>query len=176
MIAIPLGLRAKPENQGWAVVDDVDADLAGLRWCVKRGHNTIYAIHFCPLDANGKQEKIYIHRLILGRILGRPLAKGEHVDHIDRDGCDNRRSNLRLATNSQNMGNQVSRTGTSKYKGVSWHKAKAKWHAYIRLDGRTRHLSYFTDEAAAARAYDEAARELFGEFARKNFPQEVRDA
>jgi len=58
---------------------------------------------------------------------------------------------------------------SSKYKGVAWHKRRGKWQAYIKIGDKIRHLGVFTDELAAARAYDIAARQHFGEFARPNF-------
>ena len=60
-------------------------------------------------------------------------------------------------------------SATSKFKGVHWHKGSRKWAAAIRFNNQTTHLGYFTDEAAAARAYDEAARRLHGDFAALNF-------
>lgn len=107
--------------------------------------------------------EILMHRFILN------VPEGKQVDHINGDGLDNRRCNLRICVPSQNMMNQTNfRGGTSKFKGVSWYKAGEKWRAYINKDGRQISLGYFEDEKQAARAYDEAAAELFGEFAYLN--------
>lgn len=86
------------------------------------------------------------------------------VDHINHDGLDNRRSNLRPATTKQNVRNSRSRPGSSQYKGVDLFRG-VKWRATIRVDGKKKHLGLFVDEKDAARAYNKAALELFGEFA-----------
>ena len=149
-----------------AIVDEEDADLALLNWYCANG----YAVRRTPGD-NGKL--IWMHRVILARILRRELRPGEQVDHINGDKTDNRRENLRLATNAQNGANKSKQKGTSsEYKGVCWHKATKKWRAQIGVDWKLIHLGYFTDEMDAASAYDEAAMEYFGEFAKLNFPIE----
>lgn len=91
------------------------------------------------------------------------------VDHVNGNGLDNRRSNLRLATNQQNQANSQKKTpATSRFKGVSWSKTKQKWRAYICPARKYIHLGYFTSEEEAARAYDTAASKIFGDFARPN--------
>lgn len=111
---------------------------------------------------------VYMHRLIIG------AGPRDYVDHINGDGLDNRRINLRLATPSQNSANRAGdnrKAGvTSVYKGVSWNKTKNKWAAYIHVSGKTRSLGAYVDELDAARAYDKAAAETWGEFARLNLP------
>jgi hypothetical protein len=95
---------------------------------------------------------------------------GLEVDHINHDKLDNRRCNLRIVTRQQNNQNtrpKTSSTRTSAYKGV--HLAKGKWRASIHTNGTTRQLGTFTDEVAAAKAYDQAARYYFGEYAYLNF-------
>ena len=150
-----------------AIVDEEDADLALLNWYCANG----YAVRRTPGDSR-KFERM--HRVILERKLGRKLRPGEEVDHINGDKTDNRRENLRLATNAQNCANQGKPKGTysSEYKGVHWNKQNKKWRARIMVDGKLIHLGYFTDEMDAASAYDEAAMEYFGEFAKLNFPIE----
>jgi len=84
---------------------------------------------------------------------------------------NNTRDNLRICTRAQNVQNQrVGTRNTSGFKGVSWQKCANKWIAYIKQGNKRRHLGLFTDVADAARAYDKAARELFGDFACLNFP------
>ena len=104
-----------------------------------------------------------MHRLIMQAI------DGQYVDHINGDGLDNRRENLRICTHAQNMQNQMPvRLGTSKYKGVSWDKVAKKWAAHINLDGKPKKLGRFVAEEDAAKAYDSAAIEHYGEYARPN--------
>lgn len=108
-----------------------------------------------------------MHREILGL-----MPEDPDVDHRDGEGLNNRRSNLRLVTNSQNNMNSQCRWGAlSKYKGVSWHKRREKWQGRIKLNGKEIYLGYFDNEKKAARAYDEAAKKHFGEFARLNFSE-----
>ena len=100
------------------------------------------------------------------------------VDHKDRNPLNNQKSNLRLCTDAQNQQNKKKSEGTSsKYKGVYFRKYNKKWQAYIGFQdifggkGRTQ-LGTFSIEEDAARAYDKAARQSFGEFACLNFPEE----
>lgn len=147
------------------LVDDEDYDwLSGYSWCRNYGHNTNYAV----ARVGGRVQQM--HRLIL------PPPPGIRVDHQNRDGLDNRRANLRLATPTQNQRNQaISTRNTSGYKGVSEVRGKRlrrPFHAYIGLGGTTKSLGHFATAEEAASAYDTAARELFGEFALTNFPLE----
>lgn len=115
-----------------------------------------------------RQKQVLMHRLIMG------CRAGQEVDHIDGNGLNNQRSNLRLATHQQNLFNQKKRAGgTSSYKGVSWCKRSEKWLSQIMINKKTKFLGYFADELSAAVAYDTAAIALFGEFARKNFSDSV---
>lgn len=104
---------------------------------------------------------IRIQRLILD------AAPGQHVDHVNGDVTDNRCSNLRLANQSQNMANRkINKNNTSGYKGVGfWDK---KWKAYIGYKGSTVHLGSFNSAQEAAKAYNQKALLLFGEYARLN--------
>jgi len=88
------------------------------------------------------------------------------IDHANCDPNDNRLSNLRLATVSQNAANQRNHRASDLPKGITWHKKTKKWQAQIKKDGKNYHLGLFTDPADAHEAYACAARELFGEFAR----------
>lgn len=98
----------------------------------------------------------------------------EFVDHINGIRHDNRPENLRPASRSENGRNRrPSKTGTSKYLGVCWHKQNRTWVAQIRINGKSRHLGFFTEELDAAKAYDAAARRLNIPFANLNFPEVV---
>ena len=93
------------------------------------------------------------------------------VDHIDHDGLNNRKRNLRLCTFAENCRNtRRTAPSTSKYKGVHWNKRRKKWAASIRFDNKTYHLGCFDSELAAALAYDQAAKKYHGAFASLNFP------
>jgi len=171
VVALPTGTRTIPLTQGKvAVVDAVDyAELARYKWCASSpGWGVWYAVRGEGMP-NGKRRTVYMHREVLG------AAPGEQVDHVNLDGLDNRRENLRSATGVENSRNRRKRSGTSsQYKGVSWHKATRRWLAQIRFGARKTHLGSFRCEEDAARAYDAAAVEHFGEFARPNFPVEVK--
>jgi hypothetical protein len=105
-----------------------------------------------------------MHRIITD------AQEGQYVDHINHDTCDNRRENLRICTNAENLHNTNKRKNTiSKYKGVYCYKrGKKRYNAYIKHDGRNRSLGYYETEEEAALAYNKAATELFGEFAKLN--------
>lgn len=91
------------------------------------------------------------------------------VDHKDRDRLNNKWSNLRAATHAENMRNTSSKGGTSRFLGVFLDKRSGKWRAKINVDGRALYLGLHSKEDDAARAYDAAATNYFGEFANPNF-------
>jgi hypothetical protein len=95
------------------------------------------------------------------------------VDHANHDTLDNRRKNLRKATSQQNGSNQKLQTGTSSvYKGVSWHKTTNTWRVQIGIAKKRIHLGCYRSEIEAAKTYDKAAREYFGEYALTNFKED----
>lgn len=158
-------------SQGFvALVDDRDyEDLAIHRWHVKVHGRTAYACR-TTRDGGKKTTTRYMHAQITGYV---------KTDHVNGDGLDNRRANLREATAAQNSRNQRPvRSSASKYIGVTWHfygrSAVGKWRAQITSDGKKRHLGLFATEEEAARAYDRAAYERDPEFCRLNFPEEFR--
>jgi HNH endonuclease len=146
-------------------VDDSDwAILKNYHWCVMRtDHRSIW---YAVARIDGKVRRM--HRIILG-IEGKKIE----VDHIDGNGLNNYRSNLRVATRSQNSANEGPRPHTRKhksiYKGITWSKKLNKWMAQIRYQGDHIYLGYFEKEEDAARAYDLACKIYFGSFARPNF-------
>lgn len=147
MIEIPL-----TQNQV-ALIDDEDMELVcQYKWYAFWSGRTYYA-------ARGRKPTVFMHTLIMGR-------KG--IDHIDMDGLNNCRSNLRFADETQNNANKKKFSGkSSMYKGVT--QVGYKWRAQIQFENRHIHLGYFFEEEDAAIAYDEAAERLFGDYARTNF-------
>lgn len=97
----------------------------------------------------------------------RHISDDCQVDHINSDGLDNRRENLRKCTQAENTRNTRPWGGVS-YKGVDFHKITGKYRARIRIDGATRQLGVFDDPESAARAYNDAAMKVFGQFAYLN--------
>jgi hypothetical protein len=155
-----------------ALLDDEDfEEIAAFKWHAERRHHTHYAQRTVRrLDGGWTTE--YLHRVILARMLGRALAKDEQVDHIDGDGLNNLRCNLRPATQSQNNRNCHRRVSnpSSQYLGVSWHKRDKKWRALIRIPEKVLFLGYHAteiDAAHAREAYIAAHPELQ---AKSNFP------
>lgn len=149
------------------VVDNEDFDLARLRWhvLVIAHKNTVYALRHTERIA-GVRFTQYLHRVILSRKLRRELLRQEHVDHINGDGLDNRRGNLRLATPSQNAFNAPKgKRNSSGFRGVYFHNRAAKWAAQIRVDGQNHYLGLFDTPESAYSAYCDAARKFRGEFA-----------
>jgi len=141
-----------------ADADDLERVLAAGPWHVATRHRTVYVARNVRVD--GKQTKQYLHRFLM-----EPC--GMEVDHVNGDGLDNRRVNLRRSTHAQNLRNTVKRAdNTSGLKGVCFHKQCRKWKAQIRLNGKNRHLGLFATSEAAHQAYCTAAAELHGEFAR----------
>jgi len=149
-------------TQGKSVlIDAVDLPLtAGHRWYAEK-HNSPRS---CRWYAATKVDSrvLRMHRLL--------LRMAQEVDHINGDGLDNRRLNIRPCTRSENMQNLSQRRGgSSRYKGVYWQRKMDGWCTKITVKGRNRHLGSFTSELDAAHAYDSAARQTFGQFARCNF-------
>lgn len=148
-----------------AIVDSIDGDLAAFTWSGRSPESTRHS--YANRIENGKT--IWLHCVIMSRMLGRDLLKGEMVDHINGDTLRNTRDNLRLATRSQNAQNRkINKNSKSGFKGVHFHKQTSTWRAAITLDGKCKYLGSFKTPELAARAYNEAAIQVFGEFARIN--------
>ena len=153
--------RIKLTQNQFALVDDIDfPELNKLKWyAMKTSYGGYMAVRAV------KRKKILMHRVVMD------CPQGLDVDHISHSTLNNRKSNLRICSRSQNSMNSNPRKNTSsQYKGCCWYKRKRKWIAYIILNRKQIHLGYFDSEIEAARAYDKAAVEHFGEFALFNFP------
>jgi|SRR5699024_12026504 len=111
----------------------------------------------------GGQRYERMHRVIMNP------PEGMYVDHINNNKLDNRKSNLRLCTHMQNRHNSVANiNNTSGYKGVFWHNQAKKWRVQITTRGKTHSFGLYHDKHEAAKAYNEAAKDLYGEFAYLN--------
>lgn len=147
-------------------VDEGDwARLKDCTWFALKEKNNWYARGYRRLGFR-RYKTVGMHRAIM------EAKDGIDVDHINGDGLDNRRANLRLCTRGQNLLNARSRLGASKHKGVYFNKRRKKWVARIALRGKAKTLGYFENETTAAMVYDDAARALHGEFACLNFPRD----
>jgi hypothetical protein len=145
-----------------ARVDEVDSDLAALNWYAFKAHGIFYAIRELQVSLSGEKRRRRIeqmHRVILSRKLDRSLLPTELVDHKDGDGLNNTRSNLRLATNGQNLANRL---------GVCWDKSKQRWLVQISKDGKRVFMKRFITLREAQDAHRQASLEIFGEFSPYN--------
>lgn len=154
-----------PLTQGkFAIVDEADfARVAEYQWYAHREGRTFYA-YANIRRSDGSRTIIKMHRLL--------HPEWTEVDHCDGNGANNTQVNMRRATHSENLRNSRKQQGTSSsFKGVYLDKRRSKWHARITLSGgRHADLGHHASEEEAARAYDKAAVELFGESACLNFP------
>jgi hypothetical protein len=165
-VRIPLHSRKHPPL--FAVVDALDAPLlARFRWNVVWDHTTYYAVAIVQVGRRPFRTTttLRMHRLIVG------ATKGTWVDHRDGNGLNNTRANLRVCSPAENARNRrKSETVTTPFKGVCFFPRTGRWKVTIRLDDQNVHLGYFATAEEGARAYDEAARRHWGEFASLNFP------
>lgn len=155
-------MEIKCGNGRLAIVDKEDYELLSrFSWQSAGNTGHVFTI-ISNFLTGGKSICLRMHTLIMG---------GRLVDHINCNPLDNRKSNLRFCTFSQNMCNvrKFKRPCTSKYKGVS-KKKNGKWLAYISRDKKRYSLGTYEREEEAALAYDRKAREIHGEFGRFNFP------
>ncbi len=143
-----------------ALVDDEDYDLVqSYRWYM----SAVQTSAGKSLPYARTRSGISMHGLIFDSL---GINHPQGIDHIDHDGLNNKRSNLRIANQQQNNANGRPRIGgTSLYKGVGWHERDRRWRARIVKDGHEYYLGYYDNEMEAARAYNKKALELFGEYA-----------
>ena len=136
------------------LIDDIDAEIAltGNKWIASKCGNHFYAAR------NHEKKRQYLHRVIA------KAKKGEIVDHINGNTLDNRRENLRICTRQQNIWNM--RDKPNRFRGVVPHQGK--WTARITVNYKNHYIGIFAKPEDAARAYNEAAKKHFGEFARLN--------
>lgn len=152
-----------PLTQGkFAIVDDEDyEELSKYKWHLSK--LSIFYARKTRKYESGKFSTISMHRYLLN------AQKGMFVDHINGNGLDNRRSNIRICTQKENNRNmRIGKKNKSGYKGVSWATDAQKWRAFIYVEGKNINLGRFSDKEAAAGAYNEAAKKYHGEFASLN--------
>lgn len=151
-----------PLTRGYTTIVDAEDYQKVCKW-------NWYAFHpdrartYVARRQNGKA--VWMHRQIMD------CPEHLQIDHINRNGLDNRRCNLRLATASENgMNKGVPLTKSSKYRGVSFYRERGTWQAQIKTKGKNRGLGHFKTEIEAAKAWDEAAKQRSA-FSILNFPQ-----
>lgn len=151
------------------VDDDFQDEFGGLGWfAIKITDTRVYAARWSRGGLKNRK-LIYMHRYVLGK----PTERD--VDHIDGNGLNNQRGNLRWASRSDNQANKgISKQNTSGYKGVTWNKRLKKWQASISRENQTRYISVHKNIEDAARAYDRECLRVHGEFAVLNFPNSTR--
>ncbi|MBL7153093.1 MAG: HNH endonuclease [Phycisphaerae bacterium] len=159
--------RIKLTRGKYAIVDAEDfKELNQYKWhCTHEGY-----VKRAARNESGKgrkQVQIYMHRVVC------PAAKGMMVDHINRNALDNRKANLRAATQKQNVWNRkfVRKGGKTRFNGIRWDKNRQRWQVRLTIDGRRESFGYYGGEVEAAKAYDGIAKKYRGEYAYINFPK-----
>jgi len=143
-----------------AIVDDDDfGELSKNKWCYLNG----YAVR--GISIKNKSHTVFMHRQI------NKTPEGMSTDHVDGNKLNNKKENLRTCTESENKRNaKTPKTNKSGYKGVSFSSSHKKWYAIIKNNGKSLWIGGYDNKTDAAIAYDKKAIELYGEFARLNFP------
>ena len=139
----------------FALVDNCEYErLSEHKWYASKDHKTFYARRQSSV-VNGKRYIIHMHR----EVIGIP-PDGMVTDHIDGDGLNNQRENLRFVTHRQNMQNRPNIVMSSQYPGVCWSGRAKKWHVQIKINRIMKHLGFFTNEYEAFLAYEQAVNAL----------------
>lgn len=158
-------MKEIPLTRGYVVlVDDEDYEVVSKwNWYVNLSKNGRICYANRQYRYQGKQVMVAMHRQIMN------APKGRHVDHVDGDGLNNQKINLRFCSHRQNCSNQRKPEGRKGYKGV--YKKGRKWTVGLTHKGAFHYLGLYTCRQAAAREYDKLAKLLFGKFANLNFPE-----
>jgi len=161
-------MKEIPLTRGYtALVDDADFPLVSQsRWQARPDRNTVYASRGVR-DGSGKTKTLYMHVALLD------AGDGLVVDHINGNGLDNRRKNLRIATRGQNVHHSFTTVKNKHgFRGISFIERYQRWQVSMKTGGRNTYVGFYATAEEAARAYDAKALEVYGEFARLNFPTE----
>jgi hypothetical protein len=153
-------MKKIPLSQGlFAIVDDEDYErVSKYKWFALKDKHTFYAIR--SIRKNGRQSKQKMHRLILKMRNSKIL-----IDHINKNGIDNRKKNLRKASSLQNSHNRkIPITNTTGFRGVHWRKDIKKFASYININRKKTHLGIFPTAKLASITYECAAKKHFGKF------------
>jgi hypothetical protein len=140
------------------MVNDEDFEhLSKYKWYFKRQGYAVRNTEYIRGQARGC---VWMHREIMN------TPPGFETDHINGNKLDNRRSNLRIVTKSQNQWNRKKQSGSSKYKGVYWNKANRRWHVQLQMNKKKIWLGYYETETEARKAYEAGVGKFFGRYAR----------
>lgn len=148
-----------------ALVDDEDYErlIAMGKWRLDNPGYAVKSKRFRKADGKWSNKILLMHRIILD------AKVGEFVDHINRDKLDNRKSNLRICSKTENNRNVgLSKNNTTGFKGVTFFTLRGKFMAQITFEGKNVFLGYFEEPKEAAKAYNNAAVKYYGEFAYLN--------
>lgn len=159
-VRIPLSSRKGSKHTNLhTLIDEQDVErVAALSWSVQVVNGAFYV--------RNRKHEVLLHRFLMN------AAPGEEVDHINGDGLDNRRCNLRIVTHTQNNTNKMKMArNTSGYKGVTFCRQTGRWRTFIVVNRRRINIGRYDTPEEAARAYDEVARVHHGEYGRYNFPR-----
>lgn len=168
MIEIPLSKQGKHKGKYVAIVSDEDKDLASVRWAIQIKRHGNYVYRKNPDAPVQGRKHLDLHRVIMERVIApMTLQKGQVVDHINGNGLDNRRDNLRIATPSQNaMNSKRHKDNRTGYKGVTYFRRDRNYRATIYINGKVTHIGYFDTAEEAHEAYNARAKQEYGEFAK----------
>jgi hypothetical protein len=152
--------KIKLTQNKYALVDDKDFDyLNQFKWCF---HDN-YAVRSQYNKKSKTEKQILMHRIIL------KTPKNKITDHIDGNGLNNQRKNLRICTQSGNrINSKISSHNTTGFKGVRWCEDHKKYRSYLTLNKKVYHLEHFLTKEKAAKEYNKAAKKYHSKFARLN--------
>ncbi len=150
-------------QEKYALVDDEDYDfLMQWKWFYANGY-AVRAVNYYKPCGKKSGKQTLMHRVI------NKTPEGMLTDHINGDKLKNTKQNLRTCTSSENSMNKLgNKNSFSEYKGICWHRRDKRWQAQIQINGKAKHIGCFASEIEAAKAYNNKALELFGEFSLLN--------